>query len=172
MNLTYVRVHTSAPGACAKCGRPLELLAIELSDGLLYGDECARLLCGTAPWRDIRRDDLPPVPPEVLAVQRETRPRITVAKFDGDCSCGRSIRRLDVIVFAPGEGAIGCPGCDSGRGPALDPPPHLRADMDAAWHDADTARSKHLREHARRLAVRLTARWMRLSPEQAKRGSR
>ena len=91
--LSFVRVYTNLPTTCTRCGRDCAACVVELSNGQLYGDDCAAILTGHSRWRTFGNSAGAHAKPStsnpaVNLTSRPVKPRTMIAKYGGKCSCG------------------------------------------------------------------------------------
>ena len=174
--LAFVRVYTNLPTVCTRCGRDCAACVVELSNGQLYGDDCAAILTGHSRWRTFGNSAGAHAKPStsnpaVNLTPRPVKPRTMIAKFGGKCSCGARFAAGSEIVYRDG-GVEGCTGCNFGAAPASD---YLGvyAEMTAAYAAIDAHLKGERRVSPREfgaLQARHNAamsRWCRLTPAQA-----
>ena len=102
--ISFVRVYTNLPTVCARCGRDCAACVVELSNGQLYGDDCAVILTGHSRWRTFGNSagaHAKPTTsnPAVNLTPRPVKPRTMIAKYGGKCSCGARFAAGSEIVY-------------------------------------------------------------------------
>lgn len=175
--ISFVRVYTNLPTVCARCGRDCAACVVELSNGQLYGDDCAAILTGHSRWRTFGNSAGAHTKPStsnpaVTLTPRPVKPRTMFAKFGGNCSCGARFAAGSEIVYRDG-GVEGCASCDLGSAAPAGDWLTAYADMLTAQKQIDD----HIYRRARlstgaykALRARHTAAvalWCRLTPAQA-----